>query len=168
MARSLEGNWRDEHLHELASALRHFDFLDEEIRRLEELIEQEAKRLVSRPEENDANPLRTTTPTRVPELLTKYPRYDNPIARNATENDNSITCLANASATRHHKKSSRRFKHKDHRNANPKQTKTTKTRYHSQLKMKPQTWNRNQHPATETKSSNALPFLQYLRNLRVP
>lgn len=54
VARSLEGNWRAEHLHELASALRHFDFLDREIQQLEQLVERETVRLVSVPDERDS------------------------------------------------------------------------------------------------------------------
>ena len=50
IARSLEGNWRDEHLYELAVGLRHFDFLDAEIRQLEKLIEQETSRLTPPPQ----------------------------------------------------------------------------------------------------------------------
>ena len=46
VARSLEGNWREEHLHELAAALRHFDFLEREIQQLELLIGQEAALLI--------------------------------------------------------------------------------------------------------------------------
>ena len=52
VALSLEGNWRPEHLHELTAGLRHFDFLEGEIRQLEQLVEQEAARLVvSAPQE---------------------------------------------------------------------------------------------------------------------
>ncbi|MYF01942.1 MAG: IS110 family transposase, partial [Gammaproteobacteria bacterium] len=55
VARSLEGNWRDEHLHELAAALRHFDFLEREIQQLELLIGQEAAKLVWQPEDHDSH-----------------------------------------------------------------------------------------------------------------
>ena len=54
VARSLEGNWRAERLHELAAGLRHFDFLENEIRQLEHLIEQETTRLVFVPQECDS------------------------------------------------------------------------------------------------------------------
>ena len=54
VARSLEGNWRAEHLHELAAALRHFDFLEREIQQLEQLVELETVRLVSVPDERDS------------------------------------------------------------------------------------------------------------------
>ena len=54
VARSLEGNWRAEHLHELAAGLRHFDFLENEIRQLEQLVEQETARLVFVPPDCDS------------------------------------------------------------------------------------------------------------------
>ena len=54
VALSLEGNWRSEHLHELAAGLRHFDFLEGEIRQLRELVAQEAERLVSVPQQVDS------------------------------------------------------------------------------------------------------------------
>ena len=50
----MEGNWRAEHLHELAAALRHFDFLEREIQQLEQLVELETVRLVSVPDERDS------------------------------------------------------------------------------------------------------------------
>lgn len=52
VARSLRGNWRDEHLHELRVALRHFEFLERELDQLDKLIEQETERLEPPPEEN--------------------------------------------------------------------------------------------------------------------
>ena len=54
IARSLEGNWRTEHLHELAAGLRHFDFLEGEISQLDKLVEREASRLVPSPHEIDS------------------------------------------------------------------------------------------------------------------
>ena len=53
VARSLRGNWRDEHLHELEVALRYFDFLSEQIARLEELVAQQTSLLCRLPEESD-------------------------------------------------------------------------------------------------------------------
>ncbi len=40
VARSLHGNWRDEHLFALAQALAHYDFLGEQIRACDRLISQ--------------------------------------------------------------------------------------------------------------------------------
>ena len=54
VAHSLEGNWRAEHLHELAVAWRHFEFLEGKINQLDQLVEQEAARLASVPEEPDS------------------------------------------------------------------------------------------------------------------
>ena len=53
VARSLHGNWRDEHLHELAAALRHFEFLEREIGLLEQLMEREMSRLELPPDDAD-------------------------------------------------------------------------------------------------------------------
>ena len=62
IARSLEGNWRAEHLHELAVALRHFNFLEREIQQLEQLIEREASKLVCTSDDEDSNANSRATP----------------------------------------------------------------------------------------------------------
>lgn len=63
LAASLEGNWREEHLYELASALRLYDFLDHEIYRLEQQIDQHLNTLaamaVPADEETNENSLAT-------------------------------------------------------------------------------------------------------------
>ena len=58
VARSLYGNWRDEHLFALAQALAHYDFLGEQISACDQGIDQALKRLPSLCEET-SDPLKT-------------------------------------------------------------------------------------------------------------
>ena len=51
VARSLHGNWREEHLFALAQAVAHYDFLGEQIGACDRLIDQALKRLPSRSED---------------------------------------------------------------------------------------------------------------------
>ncbi len=57
VARSLQGNWREEHLFLLTQALEHYDFLDQQIRGCDRLIE---KQLVELPQlaENPPEPVK--------------------------------------------------------------------------------------------------------------
>ena len=57
VARSLQGNWREEHLFSLTQALEHYDFLDQQIRDCDRLIE---KQLVELPQlaENPPEPVK--------------------------------------------------------------------------------------------------------------
>lgn len=66
VARSLYGNWREEHLFSLAQALEHYDFLGQQIQNCNQLIEQLLNALPQladnppKPSKALRNPLRTT------------------------------------------------------------------------------------------------------------
>lgn len=58
VARSLHGNWRDEHLFALAQALAHYDFLSEQISRCDRQISQALGALPALSEEPNSEPVK--------------------------------------------------------------------------------------------------------------